>query len=390
MSHVTKYILSFLCLVAVVAVVGNANAANVSVDRQGDEVVISAAVQADFAGSEATVSAPDAATIEIAVAGADFGVDGKRQLFRFEDVTIKTISVSRDKGSGTLRFNVAAKNAALVADQIRITRADDQIFIGVPSSVDATGVAIEGVKTISISAGPSKTQAAAPVVAPGVVAGVVTEAAMGAVALTGSSGSETEAAAEAAADAAASAPTLKKDKRPESEIPVFTDKSEVKKAAGSSLERLVMTLFVICALLGATLFGLKRWAARRGKNVASPTKIQILTQHHLGPKKSLAIIQVAGEAILIGITDQNISMLKTLALIDDEVPGHVPRNFVDELDNDETAAEARQALADEGFDGEPENFAMKGLNDVRDMVSTRFGLRNTAGRNPGTRNGRDA
>lgn len=378
MSHFTKYIFSFICLVALVALVGRANAADVSVNRQGSEVVISAAVQTDFAGSEATVSAPDSSTIEITVAGADFAVDGKRQLFRFEDASVKTVSVLSDKGSGTVRFNVKDKNAALVADQIRLTRADDHLFVAMPTSVDATGAAIAGAKTVSISAGPSKTEAA-------VQPGVVPEAAIKAASLTAGAG-PTEGKGEATAGAVKTAKadesealTLEapaaKDKRPESEIPVFTDKAEAKKAGGSSLERLVITLFIVCAILGAALFGLKRWAARRGKNISSPTKIQILTQHHLGPKKSLAIIQVAGEAILIGITDQNISMLKTLALIDDEVPGHVPRNFADELDNDETAAEARQQLAEEGFEGETENFAMKGLNDVRDMVSTRFGRR---------------
>jgi flagellar protein FliO/FliZ len=379
MSHVTKYILSFICLVALVAVVGQAKAAEVSVNRQGDEVVIAAAVQSDFAGSEATVSAPDNSTIEISVAGADFSVDGKRQLFRFEDASVKTVSVSRDKGSGMLRFNVKGKNAPLLADQVRLTRADDHLLLAIPTSIDATAPALAGIKTVSISAGPSKNEVAA---APG----VVPEAALKAATLTAGAGpsdeksdmkaessSEDKVAKGSENEALTLATAPAKDKRPESEIPVFTEKTEAKKAGGSSLERLVMTLFVVCALLGAALFGLKRWAARRGKNIASPTKIQILTQHHLGPKKSLAIIQVAGEAILIGITDQNISMLKTLALIDDEVPGHVPRNFADELDNDEGAAEAQRQLADEGYDGETENFAMKGLSDVRDMVSTRFG-----------------
>lgn len=361
----------------------SADAAEVTLNRQGGDIVISAAVQSDFAGSEAAVSAPDASTVEISVAGADFAVDGKRQLFRFEDVSVKTVSVSRDKSAGILRFNVKEKNAALLADVIRVTRADDYLIVTLPSTVDATGQSIAGSKIISIAPGPSKNEAAAP--------GAVPEAAIKAASLTAGAGSATSAdaktavatevkstAAPAANETTALAKevteaTSAKDKRAESEIPVFTDKTEAKKTAGSSLERLVMTLFVVCALLGASLFGIKRLAARRGKNIPSPTKIQILTQHHLGPKKSLAIIQVAGEAILIGITDQNISMLKTLALIDDEVPGHVPKNFADELDNDspQAQAEARSRLADEGF--EEDNFALRGLSEVRDMVSTRFG-----------------
>ncbi len=346
-----------------VAGIVSADAAEVSLNRQGEDIVISAAVQTDFAGSEASVTVPDATTIEITVAGADFAVDGKRQLFRFEDQSVKTVSVSRDKSSGVVRFNVKEKNAALLADVIRITRADGHLFVSMPTTVDATGQSIAGTKVISIAPGPSKSEAAAP--------GVVQESAIQTASLTGGAGAVAKpAAANDESTPIDIAQAAMKDKRAESEIPVFIDKAEAKKASGPNLEKLVMTLFVVCALLGAALFGLKRWAARRGKNIASPTKIQILTQHHLGPKKSLAIIQVAGEAILIGITDQNISMLKTLSLIDDEVPGHVPKNFADELDND--TAEAQQQLAEEGFE-EEENFALKGLSEVRDMVTTRFG-----------------
>ncbi len=354
-----------------------ADAAEVTLNRQGDEIVISTGVQADFAGSEASVSAPDATTIEISVAGGDFSVDGKRQLFRFEDGTVKTVSVSKDKSNGVIRFNVKEKNAALVADALRLTRADDHLFLTFPASVDSTAPSIAGVKVVSIAPGPSKTEAAAP--------GVVSEAAIQTASLTGGAGAgvaknqpalkvDAATAGESTPIGAGVTASASSDKRPEAEIPVLIDKSEAKKNAGSSLEKLVLTMLVICVLLGAALFGLKRWAARRGKNVASPTKIQILTQHHLGPKKSLAIIQVAGEAILIGITDQNISMLKTLALIDDEVPGHVPKNFADELDNEppSSLSAAQRQLQDEGFE-EEENFALKGLSEVRDMVSTRFG-----------------
>lgn len=366
MSHASqKLALTFAALIFLAA--GVSEAADVNVTRHADEMVISAAVQSDFAGSEASISAPDNSTIEVAIAGADFSVDGKRQLFRFEDAAIKTVSVSRDKSNGVVRFNVKDKNAGLVADQIRITRAEDRLILTMPVAVDSSAQVIAGAKVVAIAAAAAKTDAAP---------GVVTESAIKAASLTAGAGepkSEDKAAAGKTADKSDETTAVLKDKRPESEIPVFSDKSEAKKAGSSSLERLVMTLFVVCALLGAALFGLKRWAARRGKNVVSPTKINILTQHHLGPKKSLAIIQVAGEAILIGITDQNISMLKTLALIDDEVPGHVPKNFADELDNDDS--EARQ-LAEEGYEAEDletDNFALRGLSDVRDLVSTRFG-----------------
>ena len=122
---------------------------------------------------------------------------------------------------------------------------------------------------------------------------------------------------------------LKKEtinKLPESEIPVLNTAQNEKKEAGSNFPRLMLTLGVLVVVLGAATLAMKRWSARSQKGNQN-TKIRVLTQHHLGPKKAIAIIQVAGESILIGITDQNISMLKTLSLIDDEIPEQVPRHF---------------------------------------------------------------
>lgn len=373
MTSFTKSRAVFLIFVSVLVFSVRASAADVSVDRQGSDIVIAASVQADFAGSEATISSPDASTIEISIPGADFSVDGKRQLFRFEDQLVPTLSVSRNGNSGVIRFNVSDKNAARIADALQLARTETQsVTVTIPATVEASASSISGDKVVAISAAPSDSS-------------VTTSATTSAANSNSASGSIAEepsvilsakpaAKSETKSETKISAAT---DTRPESEIPVFVPVVDVKKTAGAGLERLVITLMVVCAFLGAVLFGLKRWAARRSKNTVSPTKIQILTQHHLGPKKSLAIIQVAGEAILIGITDQNISMLKTLALIDDEVPGLVPKNFSDELDreDDEARNSADQQLADEGF--ETDNFAMRGLSEVRDMVSTRFGSRSS-------------
>ena len=74
------------------------------------------------------------------------------------------------------------------------------------------------------------------------------------------------------------------------------------------------------ALLGLGYYFAKRYG-RPGNS--KQTQIKVLTQHYLGPKKSLAIVRVAGESILIGVTDQNISMIKSLALLDDEIPENI-------------------------------------------------------------------
>lgn len=345
-----------------------AQAADVNLKREADEIAITAAVQADFDGTDATISAPEAGTVEIHVPGADFGIDGRRQLFRFDDAAVKTVSLTKDGSAGIIRFNLKENNASTAADQISIGRSNGIVRISLPAKLQAAAAPLTGVKSVVISAMAST--------ASGVSADQTSEIQDRLVAREESKKTNVEAPAASASEADApvekTSAAIARDTRPESEIPVFASATPEKKTAGAGIERLVITLFVVCVVLGAALFGIKRWSINRKGQASSPTKIQILTQHHLGPKKSLAIIQVAGEAILIGITDQNISMLKTLALIDDEVPGLVPKNFSDELDSNDHAGRA----ADEGYDPEPEdqveNFAMKGLGEVRDLVNTKF------------------
>ncbi len=183
-----------------------------------------------------------------------------------------------------------------------------------------------------------------------------------------------EAVAPVAAEAAVETPKADVSKLPESQIPVLTNTKDVKKAGSGGMARLMITLGVLAVALGAAAFGLKRWQKREGTKQKN-TRIKVLTQHALGPKKSLAIVQVAGESILIGITDQNISMLRTLSLIDDEIPEETPRNFDRALEDYEEADEmarggrGRQSAA---IANEEEDFTISGLNEIRDSVSGRI------------------
>lgn len=120
----------------------------------------------------------------------------------------------------------------------------------------------------------------------------------------------------------------------ESEVPVF-QKEPAKKTniESSAPQKLMLSLLVVSAIGLCGVFVLRRW-----KLVAQvdqkKTQIKVLTQFHLGPRKSLAIVRVAGESILIGITDHNISMIKSLSLIDDEFSEEaVPPQFSKALEN---------------------------------------------------------
>ena len=108
----------------------------------------------------------------------------------------------------------------------------------------------------------------------------------------------------------------------ESQIPLKIAETTNATAQTGQSGKLILTLLVLVGMFAAAYYLIKKYAYSNKIN-KSNMQIKILSQHHLGAKKSLAIIRVAGESILIGVTDQNISMIKSLALIDDEVPAEV-------------------------------------------------------------------
>lgn len=149
----------------------------------------------------------------------------------------------------------------------------------------------------------------------------------------------------------------------ESEIPVLTKATTSQSAL--SMRYLVSAALLICALLVGSYFLLREYRHRlRIKN--KQTQIKIITQHYLGPKKSLAIIRVAGESILIGITDHNINLIKALSLLDDELPA---------IDQSSFAKTMSDVVAPDGADAQSnlDDFAVK---EIREIVNHRLkGLR---------------
>lgn len=195
-------------------------------------------------------------------------------------------------------------------------------------------------------------------------------------ATTASASTENETSAEAAAapeaEAATEVPAIKAtaeeiSKKAEADIPVLSAKSKSTIKNSGSVSKILATLGILCAVLIATTFALKRFAkSRQGKT--QHTAIKVLTQHHIGPKKTLAIVQVAGESILIGVTDHSITMLKSLALLDEEVPGQTPSNFDSMMDMDEEPVRQSAGRRQE----HQEDFALRGLDGIRDSVSKRL------------------
>lgn len=160
---------------------------------------------------------------------------------------------------------------------------------------------------------------------------------------------------------AASITTMK-----ESEIPVNLEAHQKSAGGESPILKLLLSLSVVGVLGCAAYFFFKKYVRTTGTQ-SNAKQIKVLTQHYLGPKKSLAIIRVAGESILIGVTDNNISLIKELSLLDEEIPETTPKSFgkLFERQNAQNNFEAQQQQNEEGGD----EFSIAG---IKDFVSTKM------------------
>lgn len=164
------------------------------------------------------------------------------------------------------------------------------------------------------------------------------------------------------------------DTRKESEIPLNLEAPKKAASEDSGIFRILFTLSILGIVGVGAFFFLRKYSVP--KAMKQQTQIKVLQQHYLGPKKSLAIVRVAGESILIGVTDHNISMIKSLSLLDDEVPEEAPQsfgkvlgsksNFKDSDDNDrddddQSTPPRKRSAKDLDMD---EEFAISGIKDI--------------------------
>ncbi|MBC7421367.1 MAG: flagellar biosynthetic protein FliO [Bdellovibrio sp.] len=149
----------------------------------------------------------------------------------------------------------------------------------------------------------------------------------------------------------------------EDQIPLNIAANKKAVEAGGSSTRIIFTGFVLFTLLSTAYYFVRKYKGSNKIN-KSNMEIKVISQHYLGPKKSLAIIRVSGESILIGITDANISMIKSLSLIDDEVPAEAPQNFADTLSKETSSAGRNRAQSQANMVDElDEEFSFSGVKD---------------------------
>ncbi len=130
----------------------------------------------------------------------------------------------------------------------------------------------------------------------------------------------------------------------ESEIPVILSGKKTADEKGNSIWRMVASLAVIAVTAAIGIFVSKRYAHKKDKG-GKVARIELMHQLHLGPKKSIGLIRVAGETMLVGITDQNINMLKAVTLIDDELEHVVNKDFNGFLEDEFSIEDVRSALS---------------------------------------------
>ncbi len=152
---------------------------------------------------------------------------------------------------------------------------------------------------------------------------------------------------------------INKVDKTEKDIPLQLEHNKKDIQDGSSLFRILFSFSVFGVLLTGAFYFFKN-KVKTGQDIKK-TQIRVLTQHYLGPKKSLAIIRVAGESILIGVTDNNINLIKSLSLLDEELPIETPQNFAHVIGklNQQDFAEDVVNSADE-----VDEFSIKGIKDV--------------------------
>lgn len=107
--------------------------------------------------------------------------------------------------------------------------------------------------------------------------------------------------------AGASAPTYLRTTKAANDRPAPTSETA---SGGGSIVRTALALLVLGGLAGAALWMKRR---RSGGIPLSPSlDLEVVSKTTLGPRSHLALVRLGGEAILLGITEQTITALRSL------------------------------------------------------------------------------
>ena len=88
----------------------------------------------------------------------------------------------------------------------------------------------------------------------------------------------------------------------------MTGKSE----AAASLIKMLVALAVVVVCIYVGIFLLKKLMAKRHTGRSGSSLLEVIETAYIDPKKSLSLVRVADKSVLIGVTDNQISVLTEL------------------------------------------------------------------------------
>ncbi|PWB68686.1 flagellar biosynthetic protein FliO [candidate division GN15 bacterium] len=96
-----------------------------------------------------------------------------------------------------------------------------------------------------------------------------------------------------------------------SATPVYEPMTGKSEAAASLIKMLVaLAVVIVCIYVG--IFLLKKLMAKRHTGHGGNSLLEVIETAYIDPKKSLSLVRVADKSVLIGVTDNQISMLTEL------------------------------------------------------------------------------
>lgn len=132
-------------------------------------------------------------------------------------------------------------------------------------------------------------------------------------------------------------------------LKLAADKTQMGEKQNTSA-KMTLGFILIAILLTGGIFYVRRYGANK-ESKSSLMKINVVAQHYLGPKKSVAVIRVAGESLLIGITDSQINLIKGLAVLDEDMSQTEMQTGFPKMNKSEEEIDAEQmnTAAEEEF-----------------------------------------
>ncbi len=153
----------------------------------------------------------------------------------------------------------------------------------------------------------------------------------------------------------------------EKEIPLKVKNVKAEVSSASGMGRIAAGFMALLVLMGSLFFINKKLKEKKSGAAFNHDSIKVVSQKYLGPKRQLTLVRVSGEYLLLGVTDHNISLIKQLSVIDDELPDLDPQDFKTAVKR----MDARSNNVDTHAQEIEDSFSVSSLSDVKKIFQKR-------------------